>query len=647
MNRILLFLSLVLWLQAGQAETPKSGDELPDGPTGSVFFGDVHSHTVASTDANALDTFATVEEALAFARGSVSEAYNGEKVTIREPLDFVVATDHSETQAVQGLCYLSQFGATDEPLCRQLKTRNPNSAESRFDAGQLYENVVLKINLAPVDQPAVLPLCEQYDCDAAAVAFWTRYRQDINRFDAGHPGLSAFIGYEYTKHPNGVNYHHQMVYRGGNTAGFPYGYTEARSVHDLIRQVDRECTPESDCDYLLIDHNPIQSKGTRFSMLDKDGEPWTRESAQAYIKRAPLVEIFQNKGNQECRTGLGNDDPFCNFENVPATPDPPLCPAPGEGKYGCVMASNYVRNGLKIGLLLQEKIGANPYKKGFVAATDNHVARPGKTDETGHAGEWGYEDARPDLRLTPFRLLSKQEVNNSTMPFDGYGVNPGGLAAVHASENTREAIFDAMQQRRTYATSGTRIRLHVFAGWKFGSMSASAVTGSVSELIGVGQKHGVPMGSDLPPVDGEAPGLVIAAERDPGAARLQRLQVIKVWAKSGQTGERVFDVALSPRQPPADAVIVNGGVDDHNPASPSGSDHLTAIWVDPDFDAETHAAYYVRVIEESSYRYAYYDALALGWDEEKMKQIGAERHIPWTLQERAWSSPVWYTPAGN
>ena len=122
------------------------------------------------------------------------------------------------------------------------------------------------------------------------------YREDINRFNRAHTEFSAFIGYEYTKHPKGVNYHHQLVYRGANTAEFPYGYTEARSVHDLIRLVDRECQPATDCDYLLIDHNPIQSKGTRFSMLDKNGDPWTRKSAQAYIDRAPLVEIFQNKG---------------------------------------------------------------------------------------------------------------------------------------------------------------------------------------------------------------------------------------------------------------------------------------------------------------------------------------------------------------
>ncbi len=606
-----------------------------------IFFGDVHSHTVSSTDATALDTFTTVEKEFAFARGAVSKAYSGEPVSLREPLDFVVATDHSETQAVQGLCFLEPFGAMDEPLCRLLRKRNQNSAQSRYDAGLLYRAFVLSINLAPVKQPANLPLCMKYDCKAAATAFWNLYRQDINRFNQVHPDFSAFIGYEYTKHPNGVNYHHQLVYRSDHTASFPYGYTEARSVHDLIRLVDRECNNKTDCDYLLIDHNPIQSKGTRFSTLDKNGQPWTRESAQAYINRAPLVEIFQNKGNQECRRGFGNDDPLCNFENVPATPDPLLCPSPGHGKYGCVMASNYVRNGLKIVLLLQESIGANPYKKGFIAATDNHVARPGKTDEKGHFGEWGYEDSRPYLRLTPFPLLSKEEVNHSTMPFDGFGVNPGGLAAVQARENSRDAIFDAMKQRRTYATSGTRIRLHVFGGWRFDQKPVS-----IAGLIEMGQKQGVPMGSDLPPTAGKTPHFVIAAQRDPGGARLQRLQVVKVWARDGRTGERVYDVAISPNEPPSGAVIASGALHDYQPGQSWGSEQLLASWSDPDFDPLAHAAWYVRVIEEPSRRYTYYDAQALGWSEQEMVKTGTERHIPWTLQERAWSSPIWYTPEG-
>lgn len=638
-NRVLFIITLATLVGSCHSEQHNRQGDVRTGIPRDIFFGDVHSHTVASTDATALDTFTTVEKQFAFARGSASVAYSGEQVAIREPLDFVVATDHSETQAVQGLCFLKQFGAMDEPLCRMLRKRNQTSAESRFDAGLLYSAFVLSINLAPVTEPASLPLCMTYDCDAAAAAFWTLYSEEINRYNQAHPEFSAFIGYEYTKHPNGVNYHHQLVYRGGNTAGFPYSYTQARSVHDLIRLVDRECNRKTDCDYLLIDHNPIQSKGTRFSMLDKTGKPWTRESARAYINRAPLVEIFQNKGNQECRTGFGNDDPFCNFENVPARPDPVLCPSPGQGGYGCVMASNYVRNGLKIGLLLQESIGANPYKKGFVAATDNHVARPGKTDEKGHFGEWGYEDSRPYLRLTPFALLSEEEVNNSSMPFDGFGVNPGGLAAVQAKDNSRNAIFDAMKQRRTYATSGTRIRLHVFGGWHFGPKPDS-----IAGLIEMGENQGVPMGSDLPPLSGKTPRFMIAAERDPGGARLQRLQIIKVWAKGGRTGEQVYDVALSPNEPPSGAVIATGSIHDHEPGQSWGSDQLLASWSDPDFDPQSHAAYYVRAIEEPSWRYSYYDAMALDWSEQEMMEIGAARHIPWTLQERAWSSPIWYTP---
>jgi len=639
MFRVLIVSMLAFLLGSCQTGQHNDRAEARTNTAPVIFFGDVHSHTVSSTDATALDTFTTVEKQFAFARGSVSEAYSGEQATIREPLDFVVATDHSETMAIQGLCFLKQFGAMDEPLCRLLRKRNLSSAGSRFDAGLLYSAFVLSINLAPVNEPASLPLCVKYDCAAAAVAFWTLYREDVNRFDQEHPDFSAFIGYEYTKHPSGVNYHHQLVYRGGNTANFPYGYTQARSVHELIRLLDRECTHQVDCDYLLIDHNPIQSKGTRFSMLDKEGKPWTRESAQAYIDRAPLVEIFQNKGNQECRTGFDNDDPLCNFENVPATPDPVPCPSPGQGGYGCVMASNYVRNGLKIGLLLQESIGANPYKKGFVAATDNHVARPGKTDEKGHFGEWGYEDSRPYLRLTPFTLLNPAEVNNSSMPFDGFGVNPGGLAAVQAADNSRAAIFAAMKQRRTYATSGTRIRLHVFGGWDFGLLPDS-----ISALVEMGESLGVAMGSDLPPASGSTPGFLIAAQRDPGGARLQRLQVIKVWARDGQTGEHVYDVALSPHEPPSGAVIATGSIRDHQPGQSWGSEQLLARWSDPDFDPQSHAAYYVRVIEEPSWRYSYYDALALGWSEGEMTEVGAERHIPWTLQERAWSSPIWYTP---
>jgi len=160
----------------------------------------------------------------------------------------------------------------------------------------------------------------------------------------------------------------------------------------------------------------------------------------------------------------------------------------------------------------------------------------------------------------------------------------------------------------------------------------------------MGENQGVPMGSDLPPANGEAPSFLIAAQRDPGGARLQRLQVIKVWARSGRTGEHVYDVALSSNEPPSGAVIATGSIHDHEPGQSWGSEQLLASWSDPDFDPQAYAAYYVRVIEEPSWRYSYYDALALGWSEQEMTEIGAARHIPWSLQERAWSSPIWYTP---
>jgi hypothetical protein len=348
------------------------------------------------------------------------------------------------------------------------------------------------------------------------------------------------------------------------------------------------------------------------------------------------VEIFQAKGGSECASGVGNTDEQCGFENLwPACSAEQLKVRAQNGQHAsrCVGPSDLVRNGLREGLLAQRRWGVNPFKFGIVAATDNHNATPGDTAENGFNGHSGVNDATPGKRLgieqdTLARVRGRLPAVT----------NPGGLAAVWAEENTRESIWDALKRRESFGTSGTRIRVRVFGGYDF-----PADLHLQHDAVATGYASGVPMGGDLPVSDaGRAPSFVVWALRDANSAPLQRIQIIKGWAHGEGTDERVYDVACSDGvqpDPRTHRCADNGAavnLANCEISADRGAAELSATWTDPEFDAGDAAFYYVRVLENPVCRYSQRDALALG--------VAHPGNVPRTIQERAWSSPIWYTP---
>ena len=349
---------------------------------------------------------------------------------------------------------------------------------------------------------------------------------------------------------------------------------------------------------------------------------------------------MQFKGESECRYGLGTEDEFCDFEKYdlrPVCPDKPRegsslqcapeCDAIGQPK-GCVWARNYTRNALKIGLQFEQLIGTNPYKFGVLGSTDSHNANPGNTTEDNYKGNFGYLDASAEDRLllalkTGFKLLPR---------------NPGALAGVWAEENTRESIFNALKRRETFGTSGTRILIRFFGGWDFPQKLAEG-----TDLAELGYRNGVPMGADLPAkYKNTAPRFLIWAAKGVNGRKLQRAQVIKGWLENGESKEQVYDVLCSERlQPDPDSLRcpdngVRVNLNDCTVVEDKGAVELQGLWEDPDFKPGQHAFYYARVLENPGCRWSTYDALRL----DRQAPVDA----PLTIQERAWSSPIWYSP---
>jgi hypothetical protein len=376
----------------------------------------------------------------------------------------------------------------------------------------------------------------------------------------------------------------------------------------------------------------------------------TPEIAETQQRLERLVEMTQTKGESECRTGLGTTDELCGFEKfdrrpvysadsanflleteaIAASGFAPICD-PENPVAGCVYARSYVRNGLKEGLKLESELGINPFKMGIIASTDTHNGTPGGVEEDEYMGHHGISDNAPDLRLTG-NLGGEVQPNISN--------NPGGLAGVWAEENTRESIFDALQRRETFGTSGPRIKVRLFGGYGFPNDLNRR-----SDMVTVGYAQGVPMGGDLPtpPNDNTAPSFAVWATKDANSANLHGIQIIKGWLDAnGETQEKVYAVVCSDGLQPKDDGLcpLNGAQVDLKTCAYStdvGAGELSAVWRDPDFDPNEKAFYYARVIENPTCRWSTHDAIATGMD--------LPDGVKPTLRERAWSSPIWYSPA--
>ena len=432
-----------------------------------------------------------------------------------------------------------------------------------------------------------------------------------------HNWPNNFIAFEWSATPDGANLHRNVIFQGG-AGTVP---TRPLSAFDSIKPEDlweyMEQARRDGADVIAIPHNSNLSDGRMFPLYQSEGQPIDRDYAETRMRNEPLVELLQIKGTSETHPLLSATDEWASFELLEELMG-------GSGRNGAVRGS-YVRDAFKTGLQIDNEIGINPYQFGLIGSSDSHNASI-PVEEDNYTGKIGTGDATPETRRYGGSITS-QNIKYSA----------AGLAGVWAEENTRESIFAALKRKETFATSGPRIRIRMFAGWSFND----SIRGQ-PDMIQAAYANGVAMGGNLPTSGNgtNIPRFLITAIRDPDSAPLQRLQVIKGWLADGETHERVFDVACSDGLEPANNRCPDNGAtvdpDDCSHSPDKGDAELANVWLDPEFDAAAPAFYYARVIENPTCRWSTWDAIRMGWE------LPAE--VPATIRERAWTSPIWYHP---
>ena len=567
----------------------------PANPLKNVYFGDLHIHSSISADSYLFGNRRDLDDTYRFAKGESTALTTGERIELTRPLDFAAVTDHAEGFGRVALCQ-----APDTPeiadACELIN--NPNifsflSLRASVEQRPLEEDLTFFGNDKGVER--------QYHLNT-----WAATKAAADRHN--QPGVfTAFVGYEYSPSlPDRGKHHRNVIFRSSKTPTYAVSAYDAASEIDLWKQLDASCS--DGCEFLTIPHNPNKSWGLAFASETIDGIPYTKADWALREKFEPLVEMFQIKGNSECVIGFGTTDEECGFEQFF-----PVCEDGRETL--CIHPTSMVRNGLKKGLLLEASMGFNPMKFGLIGATDTHNANPGDTEE------WDFRGANSFVGSPAERRLN----NDVRQPAIN---NPGGLAAVWAPENTRDALFDAMSRREVYATSGTRMTLRFFAGADLPSDLAE--TGDLEAAYA----SGVPMGGTLDASEG-APRLFVWATQDVDHAPLAKIQIVKGWLEGDKTHEKVFDVACARTNAVGDCEAANAPVNLNTCAwaSSEGVPELRVSWSDPNFDASQNAFYYARVVQIPTCRWSTYDALRLG--------IEPIADFTTAVNEMAWSSPIW------
>lgn len=615
-------------------------------PLRNPYFGDLHIHTKLSFDAAAWGTRSTPDDAYRFARGEPLDLFpydaQGEgtrTVQLARPLDFAAVTEHAEFLAEVTLCTDPDSPAYDSNTCQTYRDADPEG----FSFGQFATAFVTE----PPRRPAI---CEPYDDDCVEThdRVWAQIREAA---EAHYDRTSAcefttFNAYEWSATVDSTaNIHRNVIFRNRSVPRVPTSYIDAPTPEQMWDALEATCNDtDTPCEGIAIPHNSNVGGGVMFEPVTSTGSPYTREEAARRARLEPLVEVYQHKGASECLTGvpdpLGSEDPLCDFEGVHpsiCTGDPddpegclPLCEGSGGGGLigGCVATRDFVRPALLAGLGEWARVGANPFALGLIGGTDTHSGAGGHVEEAGWTGHLADRDDTVANRLRAFDGVLVGIRTNS----------PGGLAVLWAEENSRDSLFDAMQRREAYATSGTRPVVRFFGGWDYPADICDA-----TDRVETGYAQGVPMGGELPPPAGDGPPtFVVSAMRDAMSVPLQRIQIVKGWVDGGALHEEVYDVAGDPD---------NGATVDLSTCEPqgAGADSLCARWTDPDFDAAQAAFYYARVLENPTCRWSQRQCLAAEVDctrlgEDDPLAACCDGSLPATIQERAWTSPVWYLP---
>jgi hypothetical protein len=608
-------------------------------PLRNLYFGDLHSHASFSFDAWIWEAWLPPVHAYRFAKGEgirlppVDEDGLGTRtLRIDRPLDFAAVTEHSEFLGEVEACLSPDSGVYDIPLCRLFRQGT--------DASFMFFGLPLALPIP--GRPRSICGGGGTDCEALAREMWKRI---VEAAEAEYDRTSActfttFPAYEYTGSAGGSTLHSNVIFRNTIVPDLPVSYFEAATPWDLRAELKSGCMDSlPGCDVMAVPHNPNMSNGKAFiaEYPGEDGPEEQRRLAALRARMEPVAEIFQHKGSSECMNGLsgvpGDEDPLCGFENLhpaPITDCGDETGVLGGAGVGCISRWDFIRNVLLAGLIEEERLGVNPYKLGFIADTDTHNMSPGAVAEDRYAGHLGKLEDTPQKRLGPFGVT----------PI-GIRTNPGGITGVWALENSRDAVFEALRRRETYGTSGPRIRVRFFGGWDLpGDMCEQ------EDFPETGYRTGVPMGGDLPPWPGGGAALriFVCAERDPGTqgragTPLQRIQIIKGWLEGdGQAFAgrlKVFEVAGSRE---------NGAGVDPESCESWGVDYerLCTVWTDPAFKPDERAYYYARVIENPTCRWSALECNRLSAEDRPASCSDGDP--PRTIQERAWTSPVWYSP---
>jgi hypothetical protein len=607
-------------LYPGEAYSPYAQRAFPSRP----LWGDTHLHTSMSVDAGLFGARLGLEEAYQFARGEEVTSSTGQPVKLSRPLDWLVIADHSDAMGL----------VTD--------LANASPKVTRYEQGKRWSDGMRAGGQTAVDTALdLITNFSQGNIDPDLLAdyspgskgyesTWQKVVKTAEKYN--DPGdFTALIGFEWTSLVKGNNLHRNVIFRDGAekagqvvpmTTQAPIGSTDPLDLYKWLENYESKTGGS----VLALAHNGNLSNGLMFPV---DAQYTGRKLDQAYIQQRarwePMYEVTQIKGDGEAHPLLSPNDEFADYETWDAG-NLDL----SEAKTDDMLASEYAREALKNGLMLEEKFGTNPYKFGMVGSTDSHTGLS-TAGEDNFFGKHSGSEPSPDRMEHPFTRTDKGE-------FRGWETVASGMAAVWAQENTRESIFDAMARKEVYATTGSRIFVRFFGGWDYDENDLKSRQPAFR-----GYEKGVPMGGDLPDSNEvSAPSFMVYALKDPIGANLDRLQIVKGWLDSdGKTREKVYNVAWSDgRQPDAEGKLPPVGntvdVKNANWTNTIGEAELGTVWRDPDFDPEHRAFYYARVIEIPTPRWIVYDAFRYG--------TGIPEGAKTIHQERAYTSPIWYTP---
>ena len=586
-----------------------------------VFFGDLHLHSNISADAHSMgNLLLSSADAYRFARGEKVVASNGLPAQLKRPLDFLSVTDHAEFMGLYRMFTIEDPRLTTTALgkawaSQYLTKPDPNETDpTRVASSNPIAAFVNSINDPNAARDAYP--------EALKHAIWADVARTADEFNA--PGIfTAFTGYEWTAMRDGNNLHRCIILKDNAdvvSGWIPYS-AQSSSDPEALWQALTEYESLTGGEALSIPHNGNLSNGLMWDTKRLEGGALDQEYADARMRWEPIAEVTQIKGDSETHPVLSPDDPFADFERwdeynisntVKTTPN--------------MYPGSYARSALKRGLALEKTIGANPYAFGMIGSTDDHTSLA-TAEEDNFFGK--FANSEPGIRTPDSRMAGLNA---------DWELGASGLAAVWAPDNTRDDLFASMKRREVYATTGSRIVLRFFGGWQF---AANSIHSPYFETIGY--RDGVPMGGELSrQKEARAPSFMVQAMKDPDAANLDQVQIIKGWIDAdGMTHEQIYYVALSDNRqidPATGQPELVGSTVDLETVSFSntiGAVQLSAQWTDPEFDASQAAFYYARAIEIPRPRWSEYDRKYFGGDFGK---------APSTVQDRAYSSPIWYRP---